>query len=327
VWDAASKESTFVTEGRSPDWSPDGNELAYATGSGHSTPGEIYAIEPTTTGTPRNLSNDPSNYDAQPAWSPDGAQIAFVKDLDSNLYGPRLYVMNSDGSEQSLIVDGLFAADPAWSPSGRRIAFRGSKPNWHDTEIFTVRPDGSGLRQVTENKDSESSPAWTSDGLGLLYASTSSRFPVAPLYLLRLGEQDRRRIGCRASPDDFDWGSPDQAAGHIDVAALGKRRAPTHLDAYRDRNYVTTQIFAPKGPCEPPDEDCVGGRTLLLKKRRPGRDRLLNKQRTTQRGLSYLDTRGERGGMYTVIRGESFTSPEGRKVICEPARADVREPR
>ena len=57
-----------------------------------------------------------------------------------------------------------------WSPDGRRIAFEGwhGKPPNHHKSIWTIRPDGTGLRKVLDRPrgrfEASNSLAW-SDGI------------------------------------------------------------------------------------------------------------------------------------------------------------------
>ena len=70
--------------------------------------------------------------------------------------------------------------DANWSPDGTKIVFT-SHPavsafctpsgtcNYPDTEIYTVNPDGTGLTQLTHNNYEERAPAWSPDGLHIVY--------------------------------------------------------------------------------------------------------------------------------------------------------------
>jgi Tol biopolymer transport system component len=53
-------------------------------------------------------------------WSPDGAHIAVVNQL---VGGPRLYVMDADGSNVRVLDDDYDPLGIAWSPDGTRLAF------------------------------------------------------------------------------------------------------------------------------------------------------------------------------------------------------------
>jgi Tol biopolymer transport system component len=81
----------------------------------------------------------------------------------------QIYLRRTDGTERRLtdVQGGAFS--PAWSFDGSRIAFE-SGATGRRNEIFTMRADGSGLRQVTrgcaatEDCESHVSPAWSPDG-------------------------------------------------------------------------------------------------------------------------------------------------------------------
>jgi TolB protein len=55
--------------------------------------------------------------------------------------------------------DAVGCTQPRWSPDGRRIIFSGSGPDGSD--IYTVRPNGTGLVQVTHD-GGDDSPTWGS---------------------------------------------------------------------------------------------------------------------------------------------------------------------
>jgi Tol biopolymer transport system component len=86
----------------------------------------------------RRLANAPGD----PSWSPSGARIAFIKDGD-------LHTIKTDGTGLRHVeaTPRIYEDSPAWSPDGTRIAFY--KYNRDYLGIFTVRPDGTGLRSLT----------------------------------------------------------------------------------------------------------------------------------------------------------------------------------
>jgi Tol biopolymer transport system component len=94
------------------------------------------------------------------SWSPDGRWI---------LFGARhgkLYIVQPDGTELRRIpLDDApgrsFAGGPSWSPDGTRILFGMFwKPNGYQPDLFTGRPDGFDLEQVTDTPESEHTSDW-----------------------------------------------------------------------------------------------------------------------------------------------------------------------
>lgn len=72
---------------------------------------------------------------------------------------PQLYRLQTDGSGLQQITTGAAAAvEPAFSPGGRRIAFARL-----GVGIFTMNPDGTGLRRLTKG-GRDSYPTWAPSG-------------------------------------------------------------------------------------------------------------------------------------------------------------------
>ena len=97
-------------------------KLVFQTSNG----GDIYVINADGSGL-RRLTDG-----MEPAWSPDGTKVAFTRWRD-----PRgLYVIDEDGSNETLVFGWVAAKGAAWSPDGSRIAFT----RWYggrdeDTEV------------------------------------------------------------------------------------------------------------------------------------------------------------------------------------------------
>ena len=64
------------------------------------------------------------------------------------------------GGRRQLTDNSTFERFPSYSPSGKRIAF--SSWDGHDSDIYTIKPDGSGNDQVTKNPVYEDNPCWGS---------------------------------------------------------------------------------------------------------------------------------------------------------------------
>jgi Tol biopolymer transport system component len=135
-----------------------------------------------------------------PRWSADGTQIVFTQDVpfdmnDRSMYGdfppppgPVLFVVDADGGNLHQI-DPRHVSFGDWSPDGALIVFEAvvykdivpSKPNGNgwtytpSTDIYTIRPDGIDLRQLTTD-GSSALPSWTTDGR-ILFARRADLLP------------------------------------------------------------------------------------------------------------------------------------------------------
>jgi Tol biopolymer transport system component len=88
-----------------------------------------------------------------------------------------IYAMNADGSRQKRLTETeidttspkgiFFQTDPAWSPSGRLIAFSSKRSGSFD--IYVMRADGSGTRQLTATRADDHHPTWSPDGTTIAF--------------------------------------------------------------------------------------------------------------------------------------------------------------
>jgi Tol biopolymer transport system component len=125
-------------------WSPDSERLLYRLG------GAVSVIRADGKGK-RVVGTGTS-----PAWSPNGRSVAFL--------GSQVYV----STKRKLV--GVFSGgwEFAWSPTGKWIAVVDAGFTAHSSpEVVLVRPDGRGLRKVSDDYASEL--AWSQDGRFLAF--------------------------------------------------------------------------------------------------------------------------------------------------------------
>lgn len=104
--------------------------------------------------------------ESDPDWSPDGRKLIFTCNeptpaTPNGKGGICLLNLRSDRS-RTIYKNRAVSEAPVWSPNGRRIAFvlyPRNEENF-DSEIYTIRPDGTGLRRVTDNRRDEYRPQW-----------------------------------------------------------------------------------------------------------------------------------------------------------------------
>ncbi|HEX7979571.1 MAG TPA: LpqB family beta-propeller domain-containing protein [Gemmatimonadaceae bacterium] len=132
----------------SPAWSPDGRRIAFvARRNGQH---KIWTMNADGSN-PVQLTTDAA-FDAGPTWSPDGASIAFSR---YNVNAPDIFrwdiaiVPATGGAVVMRELPGDQLA-PAWSPDGQYLAVQGASVDGRGvTNLYTMRPDGSGLRLRT----------------------------------------------------------------------------------------------------------------------------------------------------------------------------------
>ncbi len=164
-----------------PTWSPDGSLIAcetswFHTGGGQDDAGGIYVFR-VSDGTYSQLTHSGDDHDA--AWSPDGTRIAFWRTNGSNADRGDVYVMNSDGSSQKRLAQGV---NPSWSPDGSRIAFVSDRDG-NGGRLWTVNLDGSGEKCLIPGAlgvvpVAGWTPSWSPDGKQLLFENNGAIYVV-----------------------------------------------------------------------------------------------------------------------------------------------------
>ena len=238
TWKRDEKSSPFPPEDvdewshsdHSPDVSPDGSRIVYAT-SQYVSGGydsfsflvrykwarqfELETADPDGSNPVRLTFNAAS--EGAPAWSPDGKEIAFVRYYSSDEDDSRegIYVMAADGSSRRLLLDFSpvepvvarkhVGIGPVWSPDGERLAYvlgerYMSKYGYSDRDVlFVLGPDGYGpinLFSTIDQRESwiGSSPVWSPNGEKLAFFERDSRGSNR-LYTIRPDGTDLRELG------------------------------------------------------------------------------------------------------------------------------------
>jgi Tol biopolymer transport system component len=156
-----------------PAWFPSGNKIAYEGwqyiplpeggiktegGLKVATLGEDGKVAKTTL-----LTSD----GGEPAISPNGKRIAFVSSRDGDA---EIYVMRTDAPEGPnnrpvKLTDNAtyYDSQPDWSPDGSKIVYSSARGG-NEEDIFVMRFDGSGKKNLTRNPARDQHPAFSPDG-------------------------------------------------------------------------------------------------------------------------------------------------------------------
>ncbi|HZC75355.1 MAG TPA: S9 family peptidase, partial [Gaiellaceae bacterium] len=190
-----------------PRLAPDGRHVAYVVNridrdeNGYRSNIWLAALDGS--GEPRQLTSG-GRSDSSPRWSPDGHWLAFVSNRDGEdekAHG-ELYILPADGGEPRRLTHGEEGVESiAWSPDSARIAFsrrvrdaayeeddeRRRSPRrftrvfykldgvgWigdRRKHLFVVGVEGGDERQLTDGDCENEEPAWSPDGLRLVFTS------------------------------------------------------------------------------------------------------------------------------------------------------------
>ena len=175
-----------------------GDLLVYALRSGR---WDIYMLERPSNGQApkfRQLTLD-SLIKSAPAWSPDLTSIAYV--ASPGLTGNTdIYVLQiDDGIVHRVTHDTAVVRSPSFvGPAGDQIVFESSKGG--KAQIYAVKTDGTGRRQITKGDSPNTQPNVSPDGREVIY--TSVRDKNYDIYESNLDGTGERRLTNSPRPED-----------------------------------------------------------------------------------------------------------------------------
>jgi TolB protein len=156
----------------------------------------------------RQLTGGPNN-NGFPSMSPDGRRLVY------RTFGPEgsgLRLMDVEMKAVTTISDG-YDNFPLWSPRGDLIMF--SRLADGDYEIYTVKPDGTGLNRLTRSRGNDAHMAWSPDGSQIVFASsrmgfkdemtyTDSPQPYGEIFVMRADGSDVQQL----TDNQWEEGTP-----------------------------------------------------------------------------------------------------------------------
>ena len=167
-----------------PSWSPDGKQIVVGVGSFTSfldfAAGPKKPIDPVNGGAQVGIVNaDGSGFHLITSGNSNNAFASFAPDGKHIVYrttGPDadgLRIMNLDDRSITVLTN-EWDNFPVWSPGRDLIAF--VRRNGTDFNVFTIHPDGTGVKQLTDMHGVNAHLAWSPDGERLLFSSSCMGF-------------------------------------------------------------------------------------------------------------------------------------------------------
>ncbi|KAB2961306.1 MAG: protein kinase [Thermoanaerobaculia bacterium] len=233
-----------------PVWSPDGRYLYYSSDKGGSMNLWRIALDETSgqpRGEPQPITT-PATFLAHLSVSGDGRRLAYssvveTQNIQALPFDPLKGV--PDGEPVYVTTGSRRWSSPDPSPDGEWIAcYTQVQP---EGDLYVVRPDGTGLRQVTGDAAVDRVPRWSPDGQWI--AAFSDRSGEIQVWKIRFDGSDLQQVTSGARHSLVAW-SPD--GSRLAVAAAGE----SDHDAQRDLLLMDARLpwaaQAPKRHAAPP---------------------------------------------------------------------------
>ena len=182
----------------SPSWSRDHRRLAFVRESHNGLSYTIWIMNANGSGA-RALTHG-NVVDTEPSFSPDGKRVVFrANSPNRHTFDLYTIAVNGTGAGGSGLrdvtrnPDGVASLDPDWSPNGKLIVFARTKQNsGAGTGIYTIRPDGTGLRRL---RIGGQDPAWSPNGKRIAFVLPDpASGGVIQIYLMNANGTGRTRL-------------------------------------------------------------------------------------------------------------------------------------
>ncbi|KAI1329027.1 hypothetical protein F5Y16DRAFT_409380 [Xylariaceae sp. FL0255] len=159
-----------------PTFNADGSQIAVGLGTWFGNrndgPGTIYLANTTGDGFVALTETNNELNAGFPSFSPDGSKLVYRLWNQTSSSPLGLRVLDLATSETTVLTWG-WDNTPGWSPDGERIVFT-RQVNWTESygsrwysdrfDVFTIKPDGSELTQVTTSHANDAHAVWSYDG-------------------------------------------------------------------------------------------------------------------------------------------------------------------
>lgn len=229
--DGSEQHTLFHREGVSAFdavWSPAGDMIALCVGKYFRAPGfpasQVALMKPDGWGF-RIIADDGVN-NGFPSWSPDGKRIVYKR-------GRQLVILSlADGKVTPLTDEAHWYNFPQWSPKGDMIMFTSDRDG--DFELYTIRPDGSGTRRLTNTPGNDAHSIWSADGEWIVFSSARMGFkdemalydgvpqPYGEIFAMRADGSDVRQLTDNKWEDASPGWAPEVKA--IERTAEARRK-------------------------------------------------------------------------------------------------------
>ncbi len=202
-----------------------------------------------------------------PNWSPDGKTLAYVSYRQGS---PAVFLAHIFEKRSTPNVTGekggsQVLGGATFSPDGKRIAFASNRSG--NSEIWVANADGTGARQLTSTRSSNTAPAWSPTGQEIAF--TSSRTGTPQIWVMDAEGLNVRRLTTVGNHNDSPAWNPSRQ--YTEVAYSSRLEGGAFDVAVLDvASGQVRQVTQGRGSCEYPSW-APNGRHLVFSCKRAGR--------------------------------------------------------
>jgi eukaryotic-like serine/threonine-protein kinase len=292
-----------------PVWAPDGRHLYFVSGRGG--PINLWRVlideaSGITMASPEAVMT-PAPFAAHIAISADGTRIAYSSILRTrNIQKLRMDPATGvPRGEPTWITSGSrLWANPDPSPDGRWVVFYSSVQP--EGDLYVVRTDGTGLRQLTSGTDPiDRMPRWSPDGQWIAFHSIRGK--DQHLWKIRPDGSDRRQLSSLADAIYPAWAPDASRLAVLMAAGIGHPENNVYiLDPARSWNGQAPDVIPP--PAGEPDEFVVNAWS-------PDGSRLAGQAGLAARGILTYALQSRRFERVTDFGGYPVWLPDSRRLM------------
>lgn len=192
----AVSELTAHVEDASPTWSPDADQLVFASSKHGDRKWRVYVISP------YEVRGEGEQWimGQKPNWSRDGSRIAY-HGCDERGGNCGIWVMRPGGFNAAQLTSHASDTAAAWSPDGTQVAFASTRAgNW---ELYLVEIATGQEKRLTDESATDFSPTWSPDGKQIAFLSDRGGAWAVYILDIRSGRVEKLIATGDAYPDPF----------------------------------------------------------------------------------------------------------------------------